>query len=279
MLLKFVKMQALGNDFVVLDGVSQPVRLSAQQCQRLGDRRLGVGCDQILVVDPPPHEAVDFGYRIFNCDGSEVGQCGNGARALACFVRQRGLSQADSIRVATGTTRMQLRHLADGWVEAELQAPDFTPASLPLLRDEYSARYRLPLDHGEGQGEAEGGAVSVGNPHFVIPVADVDQAPVATWGAALTRHADFPQGVNVGFVQRLNAQQLRLRVFERGVGETPACGSGACAAAVLMRRWGQCDAEVEVQLPGGRLRIVWDEGENIRMQGPAQWVFEGEIEI
>lgn len=275
MLLKFAKMQALGNDFVVLDGVSQPVQLSPEQCRKLGDRRRGVGCDQILVVDPAPHAQADFGYRIFNCDGSEVGQCGNGARALARFVQRRGLSATQRMCVATPTTQMQLQLLDDAWVRVELAQPDFQPAAVPLARDNQAERYALSAPWGE----VSGGAVSVGNPHFVIEVEDVDSAPVEQWGQHFALHPDFPQGVNVGFVQKISSDYLRLRVFERGVGETPACGSGACAAAVIMRRWGQTDSQVQVELPGGRLRITWDEGQNIQMEGPADWVFEGEIEL
>ncbi|MGJ8668384.1 MAG: diaminopimelate epimerase [Oceanococcus sp.] len=275
MLLKFTKMQALGNDFVVLDGVRQSLQLDAQLCRRLGDRRLGVGCDQILVVDPSPADGVDFGYRIYNCDGSEVGQCGNGARALARFVQRAGLSQAQQLTVATSSTRMNLSVLDDDWVRVELAHPEFAPATIPLLREQPAERYALSSPWGD----ISGGAVSVGNPHFVIEVDDVDAAPVQQWGAHFTTHPDFPEGVNVGFVQRVSATQLRLRVFERGVGETPACGSGACAAAVIMRLWGRAESLVNVDLPGGQLRISWDEGQNVLMEGPAQWVFEGEIEL
>ena len=275
MLLKFAKMQALGNDFVVLNGVDHPVQLSPEQCRRLADRRQGVGCDQILVVDPSPSAGADFGYRIFNCDGSEVGQCGNGARCLARFVERLGLSTSPQISVATPTTQMNLQLLDNGWVRAELAHPQFEPADIPLQRSQRAPRYSLATPWGE----VSGGAVSVGNPHFVIPVDDVDAAPVQQWGEYLTVHADFPQGVNVGFVQRVAADHLRLRVFERGVGETPACGSGACAAAVVMRAWGEVDAQVRVDLTGGQLRIAWDQGQNVIMEGPATWVFEGEIEL
>lgn len=276
MLLKFAKMQALGNDFVVLDGVRQELALRAEDYARLADRRLGVGCDQILVVAPPEDPAAaDFAYRIYNADGSEVGQCGNGARCLARFVERLGLSQARQLRVATRTTTMDLRLLDDGWVRAELQAPQFAPAQIPLQREDLADDYQLDTEFGP----VRGGAVNVGNPHFVIQVDAVDAAPVEKWGAALTRHADFPQGVNVGFVQRVAADHLRLRVYERGVGETPACGSGACAAAVLMRRWRQTDSQVMIDLPGGRLRVNWEEGEQLVLEGPADWVFAGEIEI
>lgn len=275
MKLPFAKMQALGNDFVVLDGVRAPLTLSAELCRRLADRRLGVGCDQILVVDPPADADADFGYRIFNSDGSEVGQCGNGARCLARFVERRGLSSARHITVATCTTRMNLTLLEQDWVRAELSVPEFAPQAIPLDRPTRAERYVLNTP----MGEISGGAVNVGNPHFVIEVDGVERAPVEELGAALTRHADFPEGVNVGFVQRVAPDHLRLRVFERGVGETPACGSGACAAAVVERMWGQTDAKVRVDLPGGTLRIAWDEGQNVLMEGPATWVFEGEIEL
>ena len=275
MRLKFTKMQALGNDFVVIDGVSQSVMLTPAQLARLGDRRLGVGCDQILLVQPPADESADFTYRIFNADGSEVGQCGNGARAMARFIARRGFSDKTRLRLRTPTTLMQVELLDNNWVRVDLAVPEFAPARIPLRREASAERYVLQTEFGA----IEGGAVSVGNPHFVIPVEDVDSAPVGDWGAALTRHADFPEGVNVGFVQRLAPDHLRLRVFERGVGETPACGSGACAAAVLMRHWHQTGERVMIDLPGGSLRIVWDEGRAVQMEGPAEWVFEGEIEL
>jgi diaminopimelate epimerase len=277
MSLKFVKMQALGNDFVVLDGVSQNLDLSQGPAlfRRLGDRRLGVGCDQILLIEPAPNAQADFAYRIFNADGSEVGQCGNGARCLARFVERRGLSQKRRLQVATQTTLMTLELLDEGWVRADLSLPQFEPESIPLARSRQERDYVLHTE----LGDIRGGAVSVGNPHFVIEVGDVDQAPVAQWGPLLASHPDFPQGVNVGFVQRLADDHLRLRVFERGVGETPACGSGACAAAVIMRRWGRCAAQVRVDLPGGQLRVQWDEGQPVSMEGPAEWVYEGEIEL
>ncbi len=275
MKLSFAKMQALGNDFVVLDGVSAPLSLTAEQCRQLGDRRMGVGCDQILVVDPAPDANADFGYRIYNCDGSEVGQCGNGARCLARFVARRGLSQASELSVATRTTRMNLTLLERDWVRAELSQPEFEPARIPMAWPEQAQHYAL----NSAVGEVRGGAVSVGNPHFVIEVEDVATAPVQQWGAALTRHEAFPEGVNVGFVERVAADHLRLRVYERGVGETPACGSGACAAAVIQRAWGHTESKVRVDLPGGQLRIAWDEGQNVFMEGPATWVFEGEIEL
>ena len=275
MKLSFAKMHGLGNDFVVLDGVSTPLSLSAEQCRQLGDRRFGIGCDQILVVDPAPDHAADFGYRIYNCDGSEVGQCGNGARCLARFVERRGLSQAAELSVATRTTRMNLTLLEQDWVRAELSVPEFEPGQIPMRWPERAQRYTLD----SAVGPVSGGAVSVGNPHFVIEVDDVAAAPVQQWGAALTRHEAFPEGVNVGFVERVAPDHLRLRVYERGVGETPACGSGACAAAVIQRAWGHTEQKVRVDLPGGQLRIAWDEGQNVFMEGPATWVFEGEIEL
>ena len=273
--LTFVKMQALGNDFVVLDATRTALELSPAQCRLLADRRRGVGCDQILVVDPAPDAEADFGYRIFNADGSEVGQCGNGARCLARFVARTGLTDKRRIRVATRTTRMNLELLDDGWVRAELAPPEFTPAAIPLRRAEIAARYSLEQD---GQ-FIEGGAVSVGNPHFVIPVENVEQAPVESLGGKLSVHPDFPEGVNVGFVQRLADDHLRLRVRERGVGETPACGSGACAAAVVMRQWQQTGSRVIIDLPGGSLRVQWEPDQPILMDGPADWVFEGEIDV
>lgn len=276
MRMAFSKMQALGNDFVVLDGVTAPVQLTPKQLQLLGDRRRGVGCDQILVVDPAPDAQADFGYRIFNADGTEVGQCGNGARCLARFVRERSLSAATRLHIATRSTRMWVELLDDDWARARLAPPDFEPSGIVLLAPQQQPRYELAT----AGGPVTGGAVSVGNPHFVMLVDDVATAPVAQLGAELSHHPQFPDGANIGFVQVVDRARLRLRVYERGVGETPACGSGACAAAVILQRWRQIESQVIIDLPGGSLRIDRDATtQEILMDGPASWVFDGEIEL
>nr|MBV6629683.1 diaminopimelate epimerase [Oceanococcus sp. HetDA_MAG_MS8] len=268
--LPFVKMQALGNDFVVLDGHHPLPPLEPALLRRLADRRLGVGCDQILVVDPPPSAEVDFGYRIFNADGSAVGQCGNGARCLARYVVQRGLTQASHIRIQTASTTMQAELSDDDLVSVQMAVPDFSPQSLPLRR---------PLAVSYDFAGQKFWAVSMGNPHLVTQVADVDKAPLEQWGPEWSGpSADLPEGANVGVVQVLAPDQVRLRVFERGAGETPACGSGACAAVACLVQHGvlEADQPVTVALRGGSLVIRWAGGDRpLWMTGPAHWVFEG----
>lgn len=268
--LPFVKMQALGNDFVVLDGHQPLPPLEPELLRSLADRRLGIGCDQILVVDPPPSADVDFGYRIFNADGSAVGQCGNGARCLARYVVQRGLSQSSRIRMQTASTTMQAQLGEDDLVSVQMAVPDFRPASLPLRRHA-APTYAFA--------EQPFWAVSMGNPHLVTQVDDVDQAPLERWGPLLSGpSADLPEGANIGVVQVTAPDQIRLRVFERGAGETPACGSGACAAVACLIQHAVLapDQPVTVALRGGSLRIRWAGGDRpLWMTGPAQWVFEG----
>ncbi len=276
MKLKFSKMHGLGNDFVVFDGVRQTVSLSDQQVRFLADRRFGVGCDQVLLVERPRSPAVDFRYRIFNADGSEVQQCGNGARCFARFVRDQKLTEKASIAVETASGVIHLHTEADGRVRVDMGRPRFDPAALPMVADEEHEQYAL---------EAAGrhltvGAVSMGNPHAVLRVADVDEAPIETLGPELESHSLFPERVNVGFMQIIDAGHIRLRVFERGAGETLACGTGACAAVAVGRRWRLLDEQVDVELPGGILTIRWPgPGESLWMTGPAAHVFEGEIEL
>jgi diaminopimelate epimerase len=281
MSLSFTKMHGLGNDFVVIDAISQTVDLTSDQIRFIADRHRGVGCDQLLLVEPPESDEVDFGYRIFNADGGEVGQCGNGARCFAKYVVNAGLTDKSELAVATASGTIQLSLQADGQVTVDMGTPQFNPADIPFDTDVEAERF--PLDVG-GQ-LIEIGAVSMGNPHAVIDVAsldvtNVDDAPVAVLGPLLESHPRFPERVNAGFMQIVARDHIRLRVFERGVGETQACGTGACAAVAVARTWRMVDDDVSVDLPGGRLLIRWQGGSSpILMTGPAETVFEGTISI
>ena len=267
-------MQGLGNDFVVIDGVNQPVSLTPEKIRRLADRHFGVGCDQVLLVEPPPSAKVDFSYRIFNADGSEVAQCGNGARCFARFVRAKGLIARDVIQVATAAGQMTLEIIGGKQVKVDMGVPRFTPAEIPLAVSEEATEYSLAI---EGQ-QWFFGAVSLGNPHAVITVPDIDKAPVQEIGAKIENHLLFPERINVGFMEVLDFHAIRLRVFERGAGETLACGSGACAASVVGIEQGRLQSPVKVALPGGELEIEWSgRGSSVMMTGPAEFVFEGEI--
>lgn len=278
--LPFTKMHGLGNDFVVIDGYSQPVQLSAEQVRFLADRHRGVGCDQFLLVERSKLADVDFRYRIYNGDGSEVEQCGNGARCFARFVVDKGLTQKTEISVETASGIIYPRLDDDGQVTVDMGMPCFTPADIPFEAQQPADRYALELGKDAGSTQIEIGAVSMGNPHAVIVVDDIDTAPVLQWGPAIEHHARFPQGVNVGFMQIITRDRIRLRVFERGVGETQACGTGACAAMVVAHQWGMVDDAVSVDLPGGRLLIRWTGGESpVLMTGPAESVFEGTISL
>lgn len=276
MKLQFTKMHGAGNDFVVIDATKTPFRPTPALLQRLSDRRFGVGCDQVLVIEPPAASDVDFDYRIYNADGSESGQCGNGARALARYVRESGLSDKREIRVRTATATMVLEAAGDGLYRVDMGVPQFEPAQVPFDVAARADRYALTLDSGA---TLEIGVVSMGNPHAVTGVDDVDSAPVESVGRLLQAHPSFPQSVNASFLQVVDRGHARLRVFERGVGETLACGSGACAAAVVGRLWGVLDARVDMQLRGGILTIEWQgQDRPVRMTGPAETVFTGEIE-
>jgi len=276
MKLRFTKVQGLGNDFVVFDGVRQRVTLSAAQCRFLADRRFGIGCDQILLVEPPRLAGTDFHYRIFNADGSEVEQCGNGARCFARFVHDQGLTDQTEIPVGTAAGPIRLFFEADGQVRVNMGTPHFAPERIPFLATTEADSYDLEVD---GQ-TLRIGAVSLGNPHAVLRVTDLDQAPVARLGPLIERHPRFPKRVNAGFMQILDPGHIRLRVFERGAGETLACGTGACAAVAVGRRLGLLNEAVRVSLPGGDLRINWAGGtEPLWMTGPALSVFSGEIEL
>jgi diaminopimelate epimerase len=271
--LRFTKMHGLGNDFVVLDGIGQKVDLTPAQYRRLADRRLGVGCDQVLVVERASIPDVDFRYRIFNADGGEVEQCGNGARCLASYLAPR-LGPDLKLVSPAGTTVARVESAQR--VSVDLGVPDFRPAALPFSVAEEQHRYRLDV---AGR-TVEFGAVSMGNPHAVIAVDSVANAPVEALGPALQQHASFPRSVNVGFMERLDERRIRLRVFERGVGETLACGTGAAAAVAVGRRWGLLGEQVAVELPGGTLEVKWPgPGAPLWQTGPTTAVYEGYIEL
>lgn len=276
MSLAFTKMHGLGNDFVVIDAIRQQVTLSPEQVRFLADRRFGVGCDQLLLVEPAQASGVDFRYRIFNADGGEVEQCGNGARCFARFVRDKGLTDKDLIVVETSSGIIELRVEPDGQVTVNMGAPRFAPPAIPFQAEAEAASYPLDID---GHTLAIG-AVSMGNPHAVLQVEDITSAPVARLGPLLEGHPRFPRRVNAGFMQIVDRGHIRLRVFERGAGETLACGTGACAAVAVGRQQGLLDDKVTVDLPGGPLRISWTgEGQPVWMTGPARTVFEGTIEL
>lgn len=275
----FTKMQGLGNDFVVIDAVTHNISLSTELICKISDRHFGIGCDQVLILEPPTPEKsnIDFTYRIFNADGSEAGQCGNGIRCLAKFVVTQGLSDKRNLVFATKSCKMQTHLEDDGQVTVTIGKPIFEPKDIPLVAEKKSLRYTLPI---AGFGEVEIGAVSVGNPHAVVLLEDSVTDHVAILGPLVSNSKYFPERVNVNFMHILNRKQIELRVYERGSGETLACGSGACAAAVIGKLWGLLDETVMVKLPGGGLLIKWDEcSNNIQMTGPAEQVFNGELTL
>jgi len=280
MKLKFTKMQGAGNDFVVLDGIGQTVVLTPGFAKRIADRHFGIGCDQILVVERPQAAGADFRYRIWNADGGEVEQCGNGARCFVRFVRDKGLSAKDEICVQTQAGLITPRLEPDGAVTVNMGAPLFEPKRIPFVSDSAAAVQSLEV----GGSSVQITAVSMGNPHAVQVVDNLDAAPVSTQGPLIERHPRFPQRVNAGYMQVIDRGRIRLRVWERGAGETLACGTGACAAVVAGIRRGLLDATVAVDMRGGRLTIRWEGAENdlncaVWLTGPAVTVFEGEIQI
>ncbi|MBK5913998.1 diaminopimelate epimerase [Rhodocyclus purpureus] len=276
MKIRFTKMHGLGNDFVVLDGVRQSITLSPGQLRYLGDRRFGVGCDQILLVETATRPDADFRYRIFNADGGEVEQCGNGARCFVRFVREQGLTDKREIVVETMRGLIRPRVEDDGNITVDMGVPRFAPAEIPFVSD--SEAVLQPLEVGDD--EVDISVVSMGNPHAVQVVPDVDAAPVERQGPLIETHARFPQRVNAGFMQVVDRHAIRLRVYERGAGETLACGTGACAAAVAGIRRGLLDSPVRVATRGGELVIAWNgPGTPVLMSGPATTVFVGEIEL
>ena len=282
MKLHFTKMQGAGNDFVVLDGTSAPLALTPERIRALGDRHFGVGADQILVVERSRTPGVDFRYRIFNNSGEEVEHCGNGARCFLRYVHERGLTDKTTVQVETVNKLLELRLGADGRVTVDMGAPNFDPAALP-----FDPAGLTPRPQGDFElwplaltgAPVEVALLSMGNPHAVQLVADVDAAPVAVQGPLIERHPRFARGVNAGFMQVLSRSHIRLRVYERGAGETLACGTGACAAVVAGIRLGWLDRRVDVDARGGRLTIDYAAGGPVLMTGPAETVFEGEIEL
>lgn len=269
-------MHGLGNDFVVIDAINQSIDLTAEQIRFIADRHFGVGCDQLLLVERPVKDNADFKYRIFNADGGEVAQCGNGARCFARFVREKKLTDKDEIVVDTDAGQLVLRFDDEGLITVNMGIPRHQPSQIPLLVPEEAALYSVTLD---GM-QIEFAALSMGNPHAVVRVADVSLAPVATVGFELERHTIFPERANIGFMQIVDREHIKLRVYERGAAETMACGSGACAAAVAGIEQGLLDQEVCVSLPGGALKINWaGRGQSVFMTGPAVLVFEGQIKL
>ena len=295
MKIRFTKMHGAGNDFVVLDATQEPLSLSPDQMRRLADRRFGVGADQILVVARSATAGVDFGYRIFNHSGEEVEQCGNGARCFVRYVRDKGLSDKSTLRVQTVNSLLELHLLDDGRVRVDMNAPVFELPRVPF-RDAGLRVHRVPVK-GDAHGtlfemwplnikghSVEVAVLSMGNPHAVQLVDDVDAAPVELLGPLIEHHTSFPRRVNAGFMQIVSRRHIRLRVFERGAGETLACGTGACAAVVAGIRLGLLDAVVDVDTRGGRLTIEWQGAtdglaSHVFMSGPAETVFEGEIDL
>jgi len=304
MRLRFTKMQGAGNDFVMLDGIGQRLELDAQRLRRLADRRYGVGADQILVVEPAPDASADFRYRIFNADGGEVEQCGNGARCFVKFVRELGLTRQRSIRVLTAGGRIEPHLEDDGTVSVDMGAPNFDPAACSFDTSGLTARQQGDASFWHfcvGASKVAVCVVSMGNPHAVQLVDDVAAASVASLGPQLEQERRFAHGVNAGFMQLVDRSNVRLRVWERGAGETLSCGTGACAAAVVGIRMGVLDSPVNVHTRGGLLRIQWDKARDdrqgdagssltrqgmsgaqtasVRMSGPAEKVFDGEIDL
>lgn len=277
MKIKFSKMHGLGNDFVVIDGMRQYVELTPEIIRALGDRHTGIGFDQLLLVEPPEAVGADFRYRIFNADGGEVEQCGNGARCFVRFVHDQKLTDKTAIVVETKRGIIHPRLEADGLVTVDMGQPRFAPTEIPFESETDAAEQSLQLADGP---TLTIGAVSMGNPHAVTLVADVDTAPVADQGPQVESHARFPQRVNAGFMQVVDRHNIRLRVYERGAGETLACGTGACAAVVSGIRRGLLDSPVRVQARGGELSIAWGgPGQAVVMTGPAVTVFTGEIDL
>lgn len=276
MLIKFTKMHGLGNDFVVIDAVRQHINLTTDAIKTLADRNLGIGCDQVLLIEPPSDKNIDFNYRIFNCDGSEVEQCGNGARCMGRFIADQQLSGKKTVLLQTKNRIMEVTTKAKNLVTANMGEPIFTPADIPFSSQQQDKLYTIEAE----SKNFEIAALSIGNPHAVIQVDDIDTTAVEDIGPLIQGHDQFPESVNVGFMQIIDRQNIKLRVYERGVGETQACGSGACAAAVAAIQQDLVDSMVNLELLGGELCIEWlGEGEPILMTGPAKTVFHGKIKL
>jgi len=276
MLVNFSKMHGLGNDFMVIDNLTQNVFFSKDRIRQLADRNFGIGFDQLLLVEPPYDPDQDFHYRIFNADGSEVSQCGNGARCFGRFVKMKGLINRNKINVSTKSGKMVLYLENDGQVTVNMGKPALAPSDVPMRANKQEATYMLRV----ADTTVFYGAASMGNPHCVMEVENVDDAPVDILGPEIETHERFPEGVNVGFMQILEPNHIRLRVWERGVGETLACGSGACAAVVTGIAQEKLSKEVKVELPGGTLRIRYNGNDSpVKMTGPAEHVFDGNIHL
>ena len=274
---RFTKMHGCGNDFVVIDAISQRIKLTPERIQQISDRRFGVGCDQVLIVEVPQNPEADFRYRIYNADGSEVENCGNGARCFARFVSDRRLTGKRSIVVETSSGKMTLLLQDNGEVTVDMGQPILDPAAIPVNATEEAVNYQAQT---LSAGDVSFSAVSMGNPHAVISVTDTDTAPVDSLGPEMESHPLFPKRVNVGFMQVISTREISLRVFERGVGETLACGTGACAAVVSGRLQNRLDEQVTVHLRGGDLSIQWQGlGHSVFMTGPAVTVFHGQITL
>ncbi len=276
MLIKFTKMHGLGNDFVVIDGISQAVTITPKIAKKLGDRNFGIGCDQILIVESPSRPDVDFRYRIFNNNGQEVEQCGNGARCFAKFVHNRKLTGKSNILVETKNGIIKIRLLHDGLVQVNMGAPELEPNRIPLDADKQEILYKVPFE----KSQILLSAISMGNPHAVLIVDDTASASVKLMGEVISKNSMFPKEANVGFMQIINPSEINLRVYERGCGETLACGSGACAAVVAGQLQGLLETTVRVNLTGGSLFIEWAGNSHpVMMTGKAATVFHGQIYI
>lgn len=274
MLVKFHKMHGLGNDFMVIDAINQDLSLNAAKIRELSDRHTGVGFDQLLLVEPSTRSGCAINYRIFNADGGEVEQCGNGARCVARFCIDQGLVEQNKFKAETKNGQIELELTADDQVRVNMGCPDFNLAAIPMQAEAMVDKYLFETE----LGPQTIGAVSMGNPHCVQLCESIEQAPVEAVGQVLTKDPHFPQGVNVGFMQIVDPKQIKLRVYERGVGETMACGSGACAAVAIGIKWQLLEQEVLCNLPGGQLSIIW-EGNNtdLYMKGPANYVYKGDL--
>ena len=280
MQIPFTKMHGLGNDFIVLDLVSNFFVLTPDQIKILGDRRFGIGFDQLLQVEPPSEAEIDFNYRIFNMNGEEVEHCGNGARCFARFVKDKGLSDKNLLKVKTVNRVLTLELRENGEVTVDMERPEFSPSSIPFNNIEQSPVYTRTLVIKGVKQDIEFTALSMGNPHAVIIVEDLDNMAVKDIGEVLGKHLDFPEGVNVGFAQIVSREEINLRVFERGAGETLACGTGACAAVAAGCLRGLLGDTVKVNLLGGQLTIKWQQGDSpVLMTGPVKTVYEGTIEL
>ncbi len=274
--LQFTKMHGLGNDFVVIDAINQDINLSSEQFAFIADRKLGIGCDQILLVESSDEVDTEFRYRIFNADGGEVEQCGNGARCFALFVRNEGLTDSEVIPVSTNSGRIILRQVENDQVQVDMGTPQLEPAKIPFQTNQQNTSYSIEYK----DQTIEFSALSMGNPHAVIIVDGSVTASVDEIGSFIETHPKFPNRVNVGFMQILDRQHIKLRVFERGVGETRACGTGACAAVVAGQLRGLLDHQVTVELTGGILNIEWQgKGTSVLMTGPAESVYKGSIKL